>query len=1577
MRKKGLRSLSVILSIAMLMGSISLPVNAAEVGDYETVIETVSESADSSEVETAIAVVGIDEDSEEKEAESEDYSEESSEESSEDESVAEIEVVTDDETVTEEVTEVSLEGNEGEGYEVSFYLNGEKYRGEIESDGNGIDWGTLRTTGDDVYVNFPDIGERVITNVEYTIGATTKNCDIRVLQSLGNFYFIPKEEITRDIAINVVTRELYTDIPVNFNEGDNCHFSVSVDEQEKGYYKVSEHDLISFSVLPDEGYKLVAVTPSMGDIVCNLDKKACTFILDECPGEKPESIDINVVVVLQKVNKVVYDPDAVDVTVAEKSNPANIVEATSVSGKDSSGRVTGSYWLSADTEYKLTIACKEGYSFNENGVGKAMLNADGNQTGTATLTNKNTKNAYTCDIKDGSFIFDSNTKALFSPVIKVNGEAITPVNGIYSVDYLNTLNVSVMKGNSEETATLVLFDGTKEIGRSEDGSLTFGATAYGKTLNAKMYAEGVDKPVAEFKIAVSTPITSVTVTGVKLINKVQTLSPVIGKSVTCNLAVNKGASLDDLDFKVSENDFLEVSIDNGKLVVTADGKKKAGDSATITLYDKKNAAVAWNEQNIKNGTIVVTTATPAWVKTAPTASLVTASDVVLDFNVTEPKGLELSDYFYVAVKLAGNAKTKTPEYLTVNDTVKYYRVTDGKIPAISVNAFKNDGSEVSELGNGCGTSLDANIYLVLTSDGETPSDSNIIETTATKKITVATKAPYYADKISLKKGTTTLYAGQSGIKIADIVLGAKTSYNTTDYWMVKSVVDANGKDVSSKIRLKTGIGAGKSVADTGIYAVLDEQTPAGKYKVTVKTLDGFYAPEVSIDITVLPTIYDLSLSSVEVYGDGSYCYIVKEAGKAASAKTTLVAKDQSGAVIKAPKVKYEIGKYVNGEAEPVAGLTVNNKGVISVAKTFVPSSDDAYLMIVKAADYQGSVCRASVMIDFETGNYGINAFDVYAENGHGFDKVTGQTITADMDLYIYAEDGNGNSIIGSKRPNGLIDPVDISYYVDGWESIPEKYRIEGLVEPSKVTKAGTYKFTLFCVDGTKATASFGIDYVSNNEGYCSIIVKDDEGKSYKTSDGNVINIDKNKTDDSQGRVAAPNDVISVSIDILDGGYGIDNSYRFVEGSLSVTGAKVVQSDARKQCLKIVLTKPEAKVTLTKKLTNETTGKLETKKFTWTIKNSAIAKAKAPAVSKVQIHSHKGDEEPNIQMVYADYSYSSKGDSSMLIILKEPLKDSDGNRIISSDSYNVGVELSGCEELESMIIKDEENEPYYIGYRENNKYYVFVSIPLKDNFRLSAKKYSFNINYKDSEGNYLTSTPTTVTINPAKLNKSFAVNATQTMSVKDGYVIDIATKSSGVEKVEYLELYNYNKAGKYNNFSDLYRLDDNRLAANNIEAIFDEANVDKKGIPLPMDGYINCKVTYESGEVAYLTNKITVKWNTAQVGKYTMVKDDLSVSATNNYFSVQIKDASNNVLGHKGAKLAGLKGDSPAIKSVFRYGDGPLCCQMVAGTKPGTYKSTALVILADSKCPHSPDEITDEDFSKYGVRVQVTITVVAD
>lgn len=433
------------------------------------------------------------------------------------------------------------------------------------------------------------------------------------------------------------------------------------------------------------------------------------------------------------------------------------------------------------------------------------------------------------------------------------------------------------------------------------------------------------------------------------------LKPVkFGPELTSEITLNKGADINNLSIKYvydgepydSKPDFLDkLEISDGKLKVKAADTAQAGKSVDIIFYNKKmydahGNLVPWNQQKITGNKYTITVQNPTWISKTPTATLTSASDVALTFKVGAPSGESFADgNYYVGVGLVKNNNTEKglKEGLVIDDVhEEFFKINeDGTIPEITINPFldKEDGTKVTELGKGCGTSMNA-IFCIVMTDGNAPDKGGkvlaITDVKKCKTITAATKAPYYADKITLKKVNANLYAGDCDVIVATVDFGKNATYTRQSDWELDPIAN---QDLSN-------IGIYATQGEYNIKVTVSDDAKPGTYAIYARTTAYYENNGVpataSISIKVLPTASSISVEPVSIY---------HKPGSAASFTVKPTVTDQTGAVIKNAAFDVKIGEVVAGKLTEVPGLSYN-KGKIKVDKTFSADPNKQYAIRV-------------------------------------------------------------------------------------------------------------------------------------------------------------------------------------------------------------------------------------------------------------------------------------------------------------------------------------------------------------------------------------------------------------------------------------------------------------------------------------------------------------------------------------------------------------------------------------------------------------------------------------------------------
>lgn len=1046
--------------------------------------------------------------------------------------------------------------------------------------------------------------------VYYKIPKAAITGDITINVSTRDYFENIPVRFNDDTGCNYKVEVADDNYPVNWTDAGS---PAEVYVNEKG-----DPDCM-FRIVPDAGYYVKAVSTNWGELqpVTWYDDETGEYssepgeyglyvrgFLDDL-DEEPE-IRITAVVIPEepegkKYSYIYFAPDAANVKITEKANSSvEIIPELVVDNALKNGQSRACYLLDNGKEYSVSISVNSGYKFNADGICANVLKDDDNYQSFGTHVNKNTTAAYSFSFVAGKREVWVNTEATFGPVVKVLNsntglyEEVQPTNNVYNVKYTDDIMLYLKKGNGfAKNFRNIIKDGSKLLNNwssEKDDNQAFWLKFldtenqeqykeyYGKKLSIQMYEDydyyatygpsaGYGPKVADFSLQVSTPITSTTVSGVTKVNGRQTLSPALGEEKVCTVSVNSGASIENLGFVYSDGTtdgcpFLETRIENGKLYVKAKAGCRAGMTEDIILYDTENP-IDWDKQNVTNGKITVTTAAPTWAKTAPTVSLASANDIKLGFNVTAPRGLVLDDNYWVAVKLAPNNKTKIEDSdYSINESVSYFHVNaDGTIPPIVVNVFKKnaDSSIVETLGKGFGTSLDAMVCFMTTEGGAEPiADpelSNILVAGADKKITVATKEPYYADKITLKKGVSKLYAGDEDKIVATVDFGKNATYTRAEDWEI----------LNAPALLAEGITASQE-DDNKVKISVADDTPVGKYTVEVGTIGNGVPAKASVQIEVAQTAttLDAGVSQLNIYHDPK---------KDITATVKPVLYDQDGNVIKSAKFTYRIEK--DGAVLPATDktLTVSSSGAVKVAKGFVLDSEAEYKLIatgtvgktVDATPVTINIIKANPKIkSIEIGDTAVEAnssitlkdyFAIVEKLSTKGDKAL-DYLTATIGL---ADDINTAAIVINEDKNGEVAPVEDL-------SVIKEIKIPN---PAYITKVGKNNISVTTIAGTTTKIEFTI-VADTDASYDELEV------SAMTSDGTVpIEPDA----DSAGKIwTVKGSTLQNYVINLKDSSGTETTKNNISGdTLSVAGAKIV-NNWHGDCIQIVMTSKTATIT---------------------------------------------------------------------------------------------------------------------------------------------------------------------------------------------------------------------------------------------------------------------------------------------------------------------------------------------------------------------------------------------------------------
>ncbi|MCQ2517720.1 MAG: hypothetical protein MJ119_03065 [Lachnospiraceae bacterium] len=679
------------------------------------------------------------------------------------------------------------------------------------------------------------------------------------------------------------------------------------------------------------------------------------------------------------------------------------------------------------------------------------------------------------------------------------------------------------------------------------------------------------------------------------------------------------------------------------------------------------------DENGKNpvlSTYTVKAKNPAWTEKKVSAEIDSTTDVSINvrikpFTVLENK-MTYGDFYY-KVELMGTPDLSNTGLEINQETAVQYVNTDDEDKIVTIKPFLK-GSVPAELGEGIAANFKVEVSVVQKKKEvlDTPkSDEDTFLSSQKLVLSTATKAPHYAEKISIKNGKTTLYAGEGyytdEVKIGTVTFGKNDTFVTNQNWTIRTLIAPNGESLGSVSEPYSEEGDSlygvklynsttwNDYEDNGIYASVSDCAMVGKYTAIVATNDGNgQTPEAKITFTVNACIQELDIAGPNK--------IYKNGNKKVTAKTTTTAYSEYfdkkdgyfEGNLKNPKVSYKVGVFnsMSYDIDVVEGITIDKKGVITIDKKFKvtdENKDTVYSVMVNANDYVGNPvnpCRYSFTIVNEATK--VKSLELYLDNGESatgerYSKLNSKSsVPYDLvDNICFAVKGtDGKYIAGGNGKEGNNAPVfpndDIKYNSYGKSGLMITTNISDvdfIYKPTNMT------FTLKSVNGSKASASVNLSYGTYSNDYNDLII---ENYDFEEVDKSVY-VFKGENDDSNTYEIPEswgnNPLLIISIGCFSDFYSdIDYSINehCVSGSLSVSGAKVlydygkyyedmynyVASAPRKQSIIIQPTKPEVKVIMTKQVYDN--GKLKTVKKQYVLKCKTLDKQNAPKVKSCKI-----------------------------------------------------------------------------------------------------------------------------------------------------------------------------------------------------------------------------------------------------------------------------------------------------------------------------------------------------------------------
>ena len=383
----------------------------------------------------------------------------------------------------------------------------------------------------------------------------------------------------------------------------------------------------------------------------------------------------------------------------------------------------------------------------------------------------------------------------------------------------------------------------------------------------------------------------------------------------------------------------ELTSDNRQLRIITPANTTATQAVTLK-YDNKD--IAGGKLTVKSVASSVVTAAKATVKQISA----TDTDLYISVSGVDAKKLpylNTGNYFYKVEFAAqdGKAAEKSPAYIEYTGTV-----SNGYIKVDNTAAKDRVARD-----------FDVTVTLVQSAKETAPSANTdiVVSGVASKTVKMSTRNAYYEDKLSLKKGTTTIYTGQQEVSVATPTFSKNATYHSLiaediSYTGPSALTIANAEELAN------------GIANIKVDATQD--TALGKHTIKVTATDGgelgsdLYVSTATITVTVVRGIEDMGISA-----DANEIY--KLPNKTATAKFAVIYNGNStnkDRIAKTKKAKFYVTSKeavspwdASADSVYFASKVKVTNGKITVAKDFdLTRADKTFRVWAVADDFPGN-----------------------------------------------------------------------------------------------------------------------------------------------------------------------------------------------------------------------------------------------------------------------------------------------------------------------------------------------------------------------------------------------------------------------------------------------------------------------------------------------------------------------------------------------------------------------------------------------------------------------------------------------
>lgn len=905
----------------------------------------------------------------------------------------------------------------------------------------------------------------------------------------------------------------------------------------------------------------------------------------------------------------------------------------------------------------------------------------------------------------------------------------------------------------------------------------------------------------------------------------------------------------------------ELTSDNRQLKITTPANTTATQAFTLK-YDNKD--IAGGKLTVKSVASSVVTAAKATVKQISA----TDTDLYISVSGVDPKKLPslntekaFSKYFYKVEFAAqdGKAAEKSPAYIAYTGTV-----SNGYVKVDNTAAKDRVARD-----------FDVTVTLVQSAKETAPSANTdiVVSGIASKTVKMSTRNAYYEDKLSLKKGTTTIYTGQQGVSVATPAFSKNATYHSLIAEDI-SYTDSSALTIANAEELANGI------ANIKVDATQD--TALGKHTIKVTATDGgelgsdLYVSTATITVNVVRGIYQININA-DAYD------IYKLPNKAATAKFAVSYNGNSSNknwIPKSKKAKFYVTDDdaispwdASADSVYFASKVKVTNGKITIAKDFdLTRANKTFQVWAVADDYAGNTERISKNFTVTSNKMELGEV-VITDSSNRILSRGGSNISADDLTGKYVKILYPNVQLKNVYNNKDFMPTENIVFTASNKNI--KINKNGYISGAVAAKNVTITATV--ADGSKVAAKLTKLTVTPANAEIGLNI------SGNTKSGNGLNATVIANGDDTAITYSANGTTTFALKLATKGtngweqvntYPNFADYGIYSYTIAVKNAKIV-TKANKQAYTIVPTAKVATVTLTNKAKGNS-------KKVYTLTNTAFVDTKGAKTPKVTVSGvltagtatqaaiHEGTAVRSVKLkTTGSYRYAFVKFDPVAYVAA-------GNKVVAGNkSPNVYAHVDIANDNDLL-------NGYIVDVRDGEAELVFNAgyIP--------AGSYKLQVTYGssfDEQGSLISDVKTAnVTIKAAKAaNVSYNLTKKYTMSMIDKSTVKLTGKGNkSFAGITFnTRLQNANNKGKINAFTSIFSItEDGYLSINpKVKA----ENLVKENYT----GYVTYTLTDIAGNTTEKTDKITVDIKTDKgVAKFTT--DNIKVMTGITTAEAQIK-----------------------------------------------------------------------------------------